>query len=133
MLASLALALSLARPAHAGPPDARPWWRSSSVQSSIELTPEQVARIDTIYRESLPERRRLREQLTCLQNILGRVLDDGRSDDDHGRLIIERVFEVEKQRNIARTMMLLRMHRVLSAGQRERLAQLSAAAGAGLP
>jgi hypothetical protein len=42
------------------------------------LTPEQVARIDTIYRESLPERRRLREQLTCLQNILGRVLDDGR-------------------------------------------------------
>ena len=58
--------------------------------------------------ESLPERRRLREQLTCLQNILGRVLDDGRSDDDHGRLIIERVFEVEKQRNIARTMMLLR-------------------------
>jgi len=75
----------------------------------------------------------VREQLTCLQNILGRVLDDGRSDDDHGRLIIEGVFEVEKQRNIARTMMLLRMHRVLSAGQRERLAQLSAAAGAGLP
>ena len=133
MFASLALALSLARPAHAGPLDARPWWRSSSVQSNIELTPEQVARIDTIYRESLPERRRLREQLTCLQNILGRVLDDGRSDDDHGRLIIERVFEVEKQRNIARTMMLLRMHRVLSPGQREKLAQLSAAAGAGLP
>jgi len=125
VFASLALALSLARPAHAGPSDATPWWHSSSIQSSIELTPEQVARIDAIYRESLPERRRLREQLTCLQNILGRVLDDGRSDDDHGRLIIERVVEVEKQRNIARTLMLLRMHRVLSPGQREQLARLS--------
>jgi Spy/CpxP family protein refolding chaperone len=132
MLASFALALPLARPAHAEPSDRRPWWQSPSIQSSIELTPEQVGRLDAIHRESLPERRRLREQLTCLQNLLGRVLDEGRSDDDHGRLIIERVFEAQKQRNIARTLMLLRMYRVLNPGQREKLARLSAAGGAGV-
>lgn len=98
------------------------WWDSPSIQSTVALTPEQVSRLDAIYRESLPARRLLREQLTYLHAQLDRVLAEGRLDDTQGRLLAARVFEAEKRRNIARTIMLLRMYRLLSAEQRGRLA-----------
>jgi Spy/CpxP family protein refolding chaperone len=53
-----------------------------------------------------------------------RALADGRSDDMQGRLLIERVFAAEQRRNIARTMMLLRMYRVLTPEQRVMLAAI---------
>ena len=120
--AGVALALSAAaRPARGGPQPATPWWRSPSVQATISLTPEQVKRLEAIHAESLPERRRLREQLTGLQTELDRVLADG-LDDQRASVVIERVFEAEKQRNIARTMLLLRMYRMLTPEQRLKLA-----------
>jgi Spy/CpxP family protein refolding chaperone len=131
--AGVALALGATRSAVAGPPDSPPWWHSPSIRAQLALTPEQATRLDTIYRESLPARRRLREELTRLQNLMGRVLDDGRFDEEHSRAIVERVFEAEKQRNIARMMMLLRMHRVLTLEQRGRLERLSASPSSSRP
>ena len=91
------------------------------MQATVSLTPEQVTRLEAIHAESLPERRRLREQLTGLQTELARVLSEG-LDDHRASVVIERVFEAEKQRNIARTMMLLRMYRILTPEQRQTLA-----------
>ena len=119
----MALAVSVPRPVDGDPLPAAPWWRSPAVQASIALTPDQVARLDAIHADSLPTRRRLREQLTGLRNELERVLADGRVDDERARLIVERVCEAEKQRNIARTMLLLHMYRVLSPEQRSKLAK----------
>lgn len=118
------MAVTLAHSAAAGPPPADPWWRSPSIRSAIALTPDQVARLDEVYRESLPARRQLRKQLDDQHDRLEHALADGRWDDTQGRLLIEQVFEAEKQRNIARTLMLVRMYRVLTSDQRVRLANL---------
>lgn len=115
------LVLSGASATYGGSPEAM-WWRSPSVQSTISLTADQVARLEAIHRDTLPARRRLRDRLTELQRRLDRVLAEGRYDGEHGRLLIGQVFEAEKQRNIARTLMLLRMYRVLTPDQRVKLA-----------
>jgi Spy/CpxP family protein refolding chaperone len=102
-----------------------PWWRSPAVRSQIALTSQQTERIETIYRVSLPERRRLRQQATTLRNELEARLAVGTMSDDQAVLLIGRLCTAEKQRNVARTMMLLRMHRILTPAQRQQLADLS--------
>lgn len=102
-----------------------PWWRSPAVRSHIALTSQQTERIETIYRASLPERRRLRQQATTLQTQLEQLLAAGTMSDDQAVPLIGRLCAVEKARNVARTMMLVRMHWVLTPAQRHQLADLS--------
>ena len=103
----------------------QPWWLSPAVQSQIALTPHQATRIDAIYRESLPERRRLRQQITTLRKRLAQLLANGPMSDTPAVPIIDRLCTVERQRNVARTMMLVRMHRVLTPAQRRQLSDLA--------
>ena len=58
-----------------------PWWRSSRVQAALTLSPVQIQQIDTIYRESLPARRRLRSELASAQAQLARVIAETPFDD----------------------------------------------------
>jgi Spy/CpxP family protein refolding chaperone len=106
-----------------------PWWRSPTVQAQLALTPQQAGRIDAIYRQSLPERRRLRRQVKTLQRRLEGMLANATMSDDEALRLITRLCTADKQHKVARTMMLVRMHRVLSPAQRLQLAELSA----GLP
>jgi len=101
------------------------WWLSPAVQTTIALTPPQAARIDAIYRESLPERRRLRQQTTMLRRRLARLFANGPMSDADAVPLIDRLCTAEKQRKVARTMMLVRMNWVLTPAQRLQLADLS--------
>ena len=82
-LALIGITLCLFAPAAAGQATDRqePWWRSPAVRSQIALTSQQAERIEMIYRESLPERRRLRQQATTLQKQLDRLLATGTMSD----------------------------------------------------
>ena len=102
-----------------------PWWRSPAVRSQIALTSEQAERIEAIYRESLPDRRRLRQQATSLRNQVVGLLAIGTMSEAQAVPLISRLYAVDKQRNVARTMMLVRMRRVLTPAQRHQLADLS--------
>jgi Spy/CpxP family protein refolding chaperone len=106
-----------------------PWWLSPSVQAQIALTPQQAGRIDAIYRASFPERRRLRRQVMTLQRRLEELLANATMSDDEALRIISRLCAADKQHKVARTMMLVRIHWVLTPAQRLQLAELSA----GLP
>ena len=103
-----------------------PWWLSPTVQAQIALTPQQAGRIDAIYRESLPERRRMRREVVTLQRRLEELLANATVSDEEALGVIRRLCAADKQHKVARTMMLLRIHRVLTAAQRVQLSQLSA-------
>lgn len=107
--------------ASAGAAERALWWRAPSVQREMNLKQRQVAQLDAIFAESLPARQRLRRRLTILQARLTRQLALGAFEDADVRPLVEQICAVEKQGNIARTMMLVRLSRVLSARQ---LAQL---------
>lgn len=113
-------------PAPAQPAERQPWWRAAAVQHAISLTSHQAEQLDAIYRESLPERRSLRRQLAAQQKRVEEIFAGGPFDDEHVRPAIHRLFAIEKERNVARVLMLIRMYRVLTPLQRDKLEELAA-------
>ena len=117
-----AVALLVAMPA-AGQ---TPWWRASEIQRELTLTAEQVRAIEGIYRDSLPVRRRLRLSCDRADAALEFVLRRG-DGPELARPIVERAIRAHQQRNIARTMMLVRMLGILTPAQRALLDALTLA------
>jgi len=125
-LSAAAVLLAAVAPAYTQPPERPPWWKVAGIRTAVSLTSEQAERLDAIYRESLPTRRRLRQQLAAQEKRVAEVLLVGPFDDEQVRPLIERLFALDKERNVARTLMLIRMYRQLTPVQRARLAELSA-------
>jgi Spy/CpxP family protein refolding chaperone len=123
IVVSLAAAAAAA-PAAGGPVPADRWWRIAAVQSRLQLTPQQVRRVDAIYDASLKTRRPLRKQLDRLQDQLARMLADGAADEARARALVDRLLDVQRQSNVARTMMLIRIYEILDPTQRARLAEI---------
>ena len=101
------------------------WWRDESVQRKLGLTPEQTRRIDDVFQNALPELRRAKRGLDDLERELSRQVE---STDDAG--LLQQVDRVEAARavlNKARTVMLLRIRRVLTADQRVKFEALDQA------
>ena len=94
------------------------WWFSPDVQTQLHLTPEQVRKIDEIYEATLPARRAQRRELDALDRQLGALLDNAAANDHDAAALIERVENAHARRNVARTMMLYKMRRVLTLEQR---------------
>jgi len=111
----------------AAPADAQgfKWWRSEQVQQDLQLTSDQVREIERIYEVSLPERRRLRDELDRLEQQLEQLLDRPQPDEHEAAALIDRVETARARRNAVRTMMLFHMRRVLTQQQRTALAQRS--------
>jgi Spy/CpxP family protein refolding chaperone len=125
-LSAAAVLLAAVAPAYTQPPERPPWWKVAAIRTAISLTSEQAERLDAIYRESLPTRRRLRQKLAAQEKRVAEVLLVGPFDDEQVRPLIDRLFALDKERNVARTLMLIRMYRQLTPVQRARLAELSA-------
>jgi Spy/CpxP family protein refolding chaperone len=95
------------------------WWRSEVAVARLGLTPAQVERIDAIFEETKPDRLRLQAALDDLESALARAIDDGQ--DARAEDLVPRVESARMAHNTARTMMLIRMFRVLTREQRAKL------------
>jgi Spy/CpxP family protein refolding chaperone len=82
----------------------------------LGLTPRQVSELDALFDGTLDERIRLRKAFDRLEADFTRLL----SDDDAAKAIdlVPRVEAARAARNVARTMLLVRMYRVLTPHQR---------------
>ena len=107
------------------------WWQSRPIQHDLQLTSSQVAAIEHVFQATLPERRRLRSNLDRLEAELRRRM--AAPDDDDAMLdLIDRVEAARAKRNVARTVLLVRMRRILTPDQRlqlDALARRASAAG----
>lgn len=114
------LIVSLAHPAFA---QGFKWWHSERFQQELQLTADQIARIDEIFQSSLPELRQQKSALDRLERELDRLIDGAAEE----RVVMEQADRVESVRSDlskARTRMLLRMRRVLTEDQRLRFTTL---------
>ena len=94
------------------------WWLSRDVQKQLQLTSEQVRKIDEIYVDTLPARRAHRRELDTLDRQLNALLENAAADDQDAEALIKRVEDAHARRNVARTMMLYKMRQVLTLEQR---------------
>ena len=127
-LAAAGVLLSLAVVPAAGSSQQTPprgWWRTESIVKELGLTSEQTARLNAIFETTMPELRQEREELERLEAKLSRMIQDERMDEASLARQIDRVETARANGNKTRSLMLMRMYRVLTRDQRVRFDQMS--------
>jgi Spy/CpxP family protein refolding chaperone len=103
----------------------RGWWRNEAIVKDLGLTADQTTRLNAIFETTMPELRQDREELERLEAKLSRMIQDERMDEASLAVQIDRVEMARANGNKTRSLMLLRMYRVLTREQRTRFDQLS--------
>lgn len=103
---------------HQGP---KKWWIDPQLRAELGITDQQSAAVDQVWQKSLPKLREAREQLEKLEAALSLLL--ARNDGDEAAISaqIDRVEAVRTEGNKARTLMIYRMHKVLTVEQRAKV------------
>lgn len=124
-MAALALVLSLVSGAgHAVASEAqRPskWWHDPECKSQVGLSERQAAEIDRIFLSVRAELRAEKAELEKQEAALSRLLAES---NDNEAVVVRTIDRVEAARSAlakTRTLMLYRMHRLLSPDQRRKL------------
>ena len=109
--------------AAAGEQGRRPhrWWQSTDVKALLELTDEQSASLDKIYRKALPKLRESMRRLNAEERILSRLVGDMDVEEIDVTRQIDRVEATRSELSKTRILMVFRMHRVLTQPQRDDL------------
>ena len=109
----------------AGEQGSRPhrWWQSTDVTALLELSEEQSAAIDTIYRKALPKLRESMRRLNAEERALSRLVGDMDVEEIDVTRQIDRVEATRSELSKTRILMVFRMHRVLTETQRDGLDQ----------
>jgi Spy/CpxP family protein refolding chaperone len=101
------------------------WWKTEPIVKELGLTPDQSARIEQIFQSTLPELRQERDELEKLETKLSRMIQDDRNDEATLARQIDRVETARAGANKTRSLMLMRMRKVLTPDQRARLEEIT--------
>jgi len=105
------------------------WWQDERFRSELALTAEQSARLEAIFQKTQPTLRQRMQALNEAEDQFDRLVEKG---DDASVLEYVGVVEVARaELNKARTVMLLRMRRSLTADQWAKFTALAAERGRG--
>jgi Spy/CpxP family protein refolding chaperone len=106
---------------HQRPPH---WWIDAQLRQQLAITDGQSKSVEEIWQKSLPELRKLRGQLTTLQDQVSKMVDDG-AVEAAVTAQIEQTENTRAQYNKMRTLMIYRMNKVLNADQRAKVKAIS--------
>jgi len=98
------------------------WWQSDAFVQELGLTAEQSSRIEQTFQKTLPALRRYKDTLDKAEADFNQMVEA--SDDTQVMAQVTVVEAARSELNKARTMMLLRMRRVLTPDQRVKLVVL---------
>jgi Spy/CpxP family protein refolding chaperone len=119
---AVAAALALAAAADAGPPFK--WWQSEEFQRELGLTGDQIARIEQIFQQSLPALKAGKQDLDRLDGELSALIAETDASEPQVLRLIDQVEASRSALGRTRSLMLFRMHRVLTPEQRVKLTAL---------
>jgi Spy/CpxP family protein refolding chaperone len=108
---------------HRSADDKRPpkWWVDEQSRAELGISDQQSADIEQIFSSSLPRLRAARQELDQLEKTLAQTIKDGVADPSVVKRQVDKVEDLRAELNKGRTLMLYRMHRVLTAEQRQKL------------
>lgn len=121
VLLALTAALAGPPPAFAGQGGKFKWWQSQRFQQELELTADQTARIEEVFQASWPELQAAKRDLDRLETELSRLIAEGTASEGKVLQQIDRVEASRSAMGRTRSLMLYRMHRLLSPEQRSKL------------
>jgi Spy/CpxP family protein refolding chaperone len=97
------------------------WWQSDRFQKELDLTKEQITRIEGIYQGATPLLRAQKEAFDRREEKLSKILADPKSDE---AMVVQATDRLEAARNEmgrTRTLMIFRIRRVLTDEQHLKL------------
>ena len=123
-LVPLLVALSTTAFGNDRPSGRMKWWQSAEFQQQLSLTEDQSARIEEIFQATLPSLRASKAYLDRLETTLSQLVADATVDESQVAQQIDQVEAARSALSKIRTLMLFRMHRILSPEQRVKLKAL---------
>lgn len=99
------------------------WWQSERFQRELQLSQDQIARIEEVFQAYLPDARAQKRTLDRLEDDLASLINTS-AEEAEVMQQADRVEAVRSELSKARTRMLVRIRKVLSTEQRTRLAEL---------
>ena len=118
-LVLLTLILGTATPADAT--QRHRWWHSAELRAELGLTEAQSAALQAIFQKAVPDLRRLAQEFSQEEDELSMLIDAMEADEWEATLQIDKVEAARSALGKTRALMLYRMHRELSAPQRDAL------------
>lgn len=97
------------------------WWEDAKWRADLQLNDKQAGKIKEIFEVEMVKLRAMREELEKRQATLTQAMNEERPNWATVTEQVERVGAMHAEMYRTRTLMLFRMHRVLSAEQRARL------------
>ena len=98
-----------------------PWWKAPETRAELGISDKQSKDIDDIFQETLPVLRAAKDDLDKLDEAVTKLMKEGTAD---VAVIARQVAQAEQARanlTTKRTVMLYRMHRLLTPDQRAKL------------
>ena len=98
-----------------------PWWKAPETRAELGISDKQSKDIDEIFQETLPSLRAAKDELDKLDEAWNRLIKEGSADVS---VVAKQVAQAEQARanlTTKRTVMLYRMHRLLTPEQRTKL------------
>jgi len=98
-----------------------PWWKAPETRVELGISDRQSKDIDDIFQETLPSLRAAKDELDKLDDAVTKLIKEGTAD---VTVIAQKVAQAEQARanlTTKRTVMLYRMHRLLTPDQRAKL------------
>jgi len=124
ILALLGWVAGAAGAGSAAPQSRAPWWKDESSKAELRLTDDQATRIDAVFRESWERMKSSYEELGRREKELSALVSGPDTTEADVVRQVEQVEVVRGELNKIRTVMLYRMHRILTPEQRVKLDEL---------
>jgi Spy/CpxP family protein refolding chaperone len=121
VLIGVVLAAAVAAPAQA---QGYKWWQSDRFKAELSLTPEQVTGIEEVFQALLPRLTSGKSAVDRLEKQLSDLIADGTASEPDVVKLIDQVEGARGELGKARTLMMFRMHRILTPDQRVKLKAL---------
>ena len=98
-----------------------PWWKAEDTRAELGISDKQSKEIDDVFQSTLPGLRAAKDELDKLDEAVAKLVKDTTADVN---IVARQVAQAEQARgnlNTQRTIMLFRMHRLLTPEQRTKL------------
>jgi len=102
----------------------RKWWLDDKLKAELGLSAQQSADVEATFQSAIPRLKAYKEQLDALEAELSRLIRERVADESTVAAQVDKVEATRTELSKARTLMLYRMHRILSPEQNARLQEM---------
>jgi Spy/CpxP family protein refolding chaperone len=97
------------------------WWQSDKFKTDLALTPDQITRLEEVYQGLRPKLTAGKEELDRLETGLSKLIAEGVAPEGDVMKMVDQVEHSRAELAKSRTLMIYRMHQILTVDQRAKM------------